>query len=128
MTDDPRWDMQWTDDDFQGLIEADDDARIPEYRASLGKLHLVAGPLNPEAVMEFARPAGSPLHEVFRWGSDDDFADEAGSMLQSWSDGGRGTIARNPALRIYRRQRPFICGNVRDDLARRPFASGLLRN
>ena len=42
--------------------------------------------------------------------------------------GGRGTIARNPALRIYRRQRPFICGDVRDDLARRPPASGRLRN
>src|SRR5664279_5767256 len=38
--------------------------------------------------------------------------------------GGRGTIARNPALRIYRRQRPFICGNVRDDLARRPLRVG----
>src|SRR5664279_3898262 len=95
MTDDPRWeDLQWTeadplstDDDFQMLIEADDEAQTPTYWIALRTLHLVAGPLTPEAVVQqFARPADSPLHGAFHWGSDDDVTDQAASMLQSWSD------------------------------------------
>lgn len=72
--------VRQTDDDFQ----ADDEAQIPAGRASLRTLHLTAGSLTPEAVVRFARPAGSPLHGAFHWGGD--VADQAASMLQSWSD------------------------------------------
>jgi len=94
MTDDPRWeDLQWreddplsTDDDSQMLIEADDEAQTPAYRIAPRTLYLVAGPLTPEAVVQFARPAGSPLHGAFHWGSDAEVTDQAGSMLSAWSD------------------------------------------
>ena len=68
------------------LIEADDEAQTPAYRIAPRTLYLVAGPLTPEAVVQFARPAGSPLHGAFHWGSDAEVTDQAGSMVSAWSD------------------------------------------
>ncbi len=72
----------WTDDDDQAVLEAHDDMQMPKWRAVIRTLHLVLGPLTPEFVVEFARPAGSPLHECFVWGPD--VIDQAQSMLEAW--------------------------------------------
>ena len=78
--DDPS--HRWTDDDDRAVLEAYDTTDMPNWRAVVRTLHRVLGPLTPEFVVEFARPAASPLHGGFVWGPD--VIDQARSMLQAW--------------------------------------------
>jgi hypothetical protein len=80
MNDDPS--HHWTDDDDRAVLEAYDTTDMPNWRAVVRTLHHVLGPLTPEFVVEFARPAGSPLHGCFVWGPD--VIDQARSMLEAW--------------------------------------------
>lgn len=78
---------EWTDDDDQAVHETADELQIPKWREIVRALYLVHGPLTPQMVVDFARPPGSPLHEVFAWGTNEtDVLDQASSMLGSWSD------------------------------------------
>ena len=82
--DDPnQW---WSDDDDRAVMQACDDTQMSQWRAVVGSLHRILGPLTPEFVVEFARPPGSPLHGFFCWAPGVvDQAEAARAMLEAWS-------------------------------------------